>query len=152
VQKIGDFQRECNSYQYRRFGRSDIGRIDPGLGTIKPLLQWLERHHRGEGSNENSGTKDALAPIVREELIKPTQNQNRETLLTEIDKGLQLKKRDSVKTGRKKRVLLRSYLSQPLVELRNNRARHEIGMGIFWVVLAAVCGGLGWVLLTILLK
>jgi hypothetical protein len=57
-----------------------------------------------------------------------------------------------VKTGRKKRVLLRSYLSQPLVELRNNRARHEIGMGIFWVVLAAVCGGLGWVLLTILLK
>jgi hypothetical protein len=89
---------------------------------------------------------------VREELIEPTQNRNRETLPTEIDKGLQLKKRDSVKTGRKKRVLLRSYLSQPLVELRNNRARHEIGMGIFWVVLAAVCGGLGWVLLTILLK
>jgi len=54
--------------------------------------------------------------------------------------------------GGKKRVLLRSYLSQPLVELRSNRARHEIGMGIFWVVLAAVCGGLGWVLLTILLK
>jgi hypothetical protein len=87
------------------------------------------------------------------ELIPPTQNRNREALPTEIDKGLQLKKRDSVKTSRKKRVLLRSYLSQPLVELRNNnRARHEIGMGIFWVVLAAVCGGLGWVLLTILLK
>jgi hypothetical protein len=54
--------------------------------------------------------------------------------------------------GRKKRILLRAYLSQPLEELRNNHARHEIGMGIFWVVLAAVCGGLGWVLLTILLR
>jgi hypothetical protein len=54
--------------------------------------------------------------------------------------------------ARKKRVVLRSYLNQPLEELRNNHARHEIGMGIFWVVLAAICGGLGWVLLTILLK
>ena len=54
--------------------------------------------------------------------------------------------------ARKKRILLRSYLSQPLEELRNNHARHELGMGIFWVVLAAVCGGLGWVLLTILLR
>jgi hypothetical protein len=68
------------------------------------------------------------------------------------DKGLQLKKRASVKMARKKRVLLRSYISQPLEELRNNHARHEIGMGVFWVVLAAVCGSLGWVLLTILLK
>lgn len=54
--------------------------------------------------------------------------------------------------ARKKRILLRSYLSQPLEELRNNHARHEIGMGIFLVLLAAVCGGLGWVLLTILLR
>ncbi len=111
-----------------------------------------ERNRRGESLFENHGTRDALAPIVRGELIQPTQNRNRETLPTEIDKGLKLKKRDSVKMGRKRRVLLRSYLSQPLVELRNNRARHEIGMGIFWVVLAVVCGGLGWVLLTILLK
>jgi hypothetical protein len=43
-------------------------------------------------------------------------------------------------------------LSQPLAELRNNHARHEIGMGVFWMVLAVVCGTLGWVLLTILLK
>jgi hypothetical protein len=69
-----------------------------------------------------------------------------------MDKGSKLKKRDGVRIARRRRVLLRSYLSQPLVELRNNRARHEIGMGIFWVVLAVVCGGLGWVLLTILLK
>jgi hypothetical protein len=54
--------------------------------------------------------------------------------------------------ARKKRVLLRSYISQPLEELRNNHDLHEIGMGVFWVVLAAVCGSLGWVLLTILLK
>ena len=69
-----------------------------------------------------------------------------------MDKGLQLKKRESVKMARKKRVLLRSYISHPLEELRNNHDRHEIGMGVFWVVLAAVCGSLGWVLLTILLK
>ena len=70
-----------------------------------------------------------------------------------MDKGLnKLKKQESAKMGRKKRILLRSYLSQPLEELRNNHARHELGMGIFWVVLAAVCGGLGWVLLTILLR
>lgn len=63
-----------------------------------------------------------------------------------------MKKQESAKMARKKRILLRSYLSQPLEELRNNHARHEIGMGIFLVLLAAVCGGLGWVLLTILLR
>jgi hypothetical protein len=63
-----------------------------------------------------------------------------------------LKKEEGANMAKRKRVLLRTYLSQPLDELRNNRARHEIGMGIFWFVLALVCGGLGWVLLTILLK
>jgi hypothetical protein len=53
--------------------------------------------------------------------------------------------------SKKKRILLRSNLVQPFEELRNH-PRHEIGMGIFWVVLALVCGALGWVLLTILLK
>ena len=77
---------------------------------------------------------------------------NRGSRPDEIDKGLKLKKQESAKMAKKKRVLLRSYISQPIEELRNNRARHEIGMGIFWVVLAAVCGGLGWVLLTILLR
>ena len=74
-------------------------------------------------------------------------------LPAEIDKGLnQLKKQEGRKMAGKKRILLRSYLSQPLAELRNNHARHEIGMGVFWMVLAVVCGTLGWVLLTILLK
>jgi hypothetical protein len=74
-------------------------------------------------------------------------------LPAEIDKGLdQLKKPEDPKMQGKKRILLRSYLSEPLAELRNNHARHEIGMGIFWMVLAVVCGTLGWVLLTILLK
>jgi hypothetical protein len=86
------------------------------------------------------------------ELVHPTRNRNEETLPNEFDKGLKLNKRESVKMARKKRVLLRSYINQPLEELRNNHARHEIGMGIFWAVLALVCGGLGWVLLTILLK
>jgi hypothetical protein len=86
-----------------------------------------------------------------ESIIRP-QTGNRKALANEIDKGLKLKKQESAKMAKKKRVLLRSYISQPIEELRNNRARHEIGMGIFWVVLAAVCGALGWVLLTILLK
>ncbi len=87
------------------------------------------------------------------ELIQPTQDRDRVTLRTEIDKGLnKLKKQEGAKMARRKRILLRSYLSQPFEELRNNHARHEIGMGVFWVVLAAVCGALGWVLLTILLK
>jgi hypothetical protein len=74
-------------------------------------------------------------------------------LPAEIDKGLnQLKKQEGRKMAGKKRILLRSYMSQPLAELRNNHARHEIGMGVFWMVLAVVCGTLGWVLLTILLK
>jgi hypothetical protein len=126
-----------------------LGGSIPDLGQLSCFYMGWSGAPRGESSSKNHGTKDALALIVRGELIPPTQNRNRETLPTEIDKGLQLKKPDSV---RKKRVLLRSYLSQPLVELRNNRARHEIGMGIFWVVLAVICGGLGWVLLSILLK
>ena len=74
-------------------------------------------------------------------------------LPAEIDKGLnQLKKQAGPKMEGKKRILLRLYLSQPLAELRNNHARHEIGMGVFWMVLAVVCGTLGWVLLTIQLK
>jgi hypothetical protein len=47
---------------------------------------------------------------------------------------------------------MRSYLGRPIERLRNNDMRHEIGMGILWLVLATVCGTLGWVLLTILLK
>jgi hypothetical protein len=63
-----------------------------------------------------------------------------------------LKKQEGMKMAKKKRVLLRSYLSQPEEEMRNTNVTHELGMGIFWVVLALVCGVLGWVLLTILLK
>jgi hypothetical protein len=81
-----------------------------------------------------------------------TQNPNRELCRPKRQRIEELKKEEGVKMAKKKRVLLRAYLSQPLDELRNNHARHEIGMGIFWFVLALVCGGLGWVLLTILLK
>jgi hypothetical protein len=63
-----------------------------------------------------------------------------------------LKKQEGMKMAKKKRVLLRSYLSQAEEEMRNTNVTHELGMGIFWVVLALVCGVLGWVLLTILLK
>jgi hypothetical protein len=80
------------------------------------------------------------------------QHPNQEPCRSNRQRIEELKKEEGVKMAKKKRVLLRAYLSQPLDELRNNHARHEIGMGIFWFVLALVCGGLGWVLLTILLK
>ena len=89
---------------------------------------------------------------VNGRLIEPTRNRNQELCRSNPQRIEELKKEEGVKMAKKKRVLLRAYLSQPLDELRNNHARHEIGMGIFWFVLALVCGGLGWVLLTILLK
>jgi hypothetical protein len=133
--------------------RSDFGIVNLGFGTVVHGF-WPG----ADGSSRRKSYEEAVAqtmllPLsVSGELIHPTQNRNEETLPNEFDKGLKLNKRESVKMGRKKRVLLRSYISQPLEELRNNHARHEIGMGIFWAVLALVCGGLGWVLLTILLK
>jgi hypothetical protein len=89
---------------------------------------------------------------VSGKLIELTQNRNQEVCRTNRQRIEELKKEEGAKTAKKKRVLLRAYFSQPLDELRNNHARHEIGMGIFWFVLALVCGGLGWVLLAILLK
>ena len=93
-----------------------------------------------------------LPSDVSGELIQSIRNRDRKIQPYQMDQGLHLKKPESAKMDRKKRVLLRSYLNQPLEELRNNPARHELGMGIFWVVLAAVCAGLGWVLLSILMK
>jgi hypothetical protein len=134
------------------YGGSAIGITNLSPGKILAATAPSKAAPRRTKPPLGHGTEDAVSSAVRGRLMHPTGNRNRETLPTEIDKGLKLKKRDSVKTARRRQVLLRSYLSQPLVELRNNRARHEIGMGIFWVVLAVVCGGLGWVLLTILLK
>ena len=54
------------------------------------------------------------------------------------------------KESEKSKVLLRSHLCE---STDRDNARHEIGMGILWLVLVStVCGTLGWVLLTILLK
>jgi hypothetical protein len=134
-------------------GRSDFGIANLGFGTaVHRFWPRPDRSSRGK-SYEEAVAQTMLVPSrMSGELIHPIQNRTEETLPNEFDKGLKLNKRESVKMGRKKRVLLRSYISQPLEELRNNHARHEIGMGIFWAVLALICGGLGWVLLTILLK
>jgi hypothetical protein len=102
--------------------------------------------------SKDHGTNLAWSFCVNGKSMQQIRNRNRESRSDEIDKGLKLKKQESRKMAKKKRVLLRSYWSQPLGELRNNHTRHEIGMGILWVVLAALCGALGWVLLTILLK
>jgi hypothetical protein len=93
-----------------------------------------------------------LLPPGEPESIRADPNREAFSSGTRIDKDESLNKRESVKMARKKRELLRSYFSQPLEDLRNNHSRYELGMGIFWGVLAAVCGGLAWVLLTILLK
>jgi hypothetical protein len=90
---------------------------------------------------------------VNGKLIELTQNRNEELCRSNRQRIEELKKEEgAAKMAKRKRVLSRAYLRQPLDELRNNHARHEIGMGIFWFVLALVCGGLGWVLLTILVK
>jgi len=149
LEKIGDFWRECNSYRRpaSRY-RDRESRIWDNGGHFLPR----NTSPRGEGPIKASW-HGRCCIVSRQRLIIPTDlKSKRKTLPDEIDKGLKLKKQESVKMARKKRVLLRSYLNQPLEELRNSHARHEIGMGIFWVVLAVVCGGLGWVLLTILLK
>jgi hypothetical protein len=125
---------------------------NPGYGTIALLLSPIDDAPRGEDALKSRGTGIAPALLVTGKLIELTPNRNQELCRPNRPRIEELKKEEGAKMARKKRVLLRLYLSQPLDELRNNHARHEIGMGIFWVVLAMVCGGLGWVLLTILLK
>src|ERR1700759_1066052 len=65
----------------------DYGRIDPELGTIESFSNRLEVTPSREKIDENRGTMGALAPIVRREIIGPTQNRNRANPPTEIDKG-----------------------------------------------------------------
>jgi hypothetical protein len=133
--------------------RSDIGISDPGYGTIRgPPFFRLRAVSEEKCDLEFRGTSNALLLSVSGKLIELTQNRDHELCRSNRQRMEELKKEDGTKMAKKKRVLLRAYLSEPLDELRNNHARHEIGMGIFWGVLALVCGGLGWVLLTILLK
>ena len=56
------------------------------------------------------------------------------------------------KGSEKRKVSLRSHLNEPIDRVNRDNARREIGMGILWFALGTVCAGLGWVLLTILLK
>ena len=52
----------------------------------------------------------------------------------------------------KKKVLLRTHLSEPSDEAGRASAPNEVGMTILWFILGTVCAGLAWVLLSILLK
>jgi hypothetical protein len=56
------------------------------------------------------------------------------------------------KGSEKRKVPLRSHLSELIDRVNRDNARREIGMGILWFALGTMCAGLGWVLLTILLK
>lgn len=56
------------------------------------------------------------------------------------------------KGSEKRKVSLRSHLSEPIDRVNRDNARREIGMGILWLTLGTMCAGLGWVLLKILLK
>jgi hypothetical protein len=52
----------------------------------------------------------------------------------------------------KRKVVLRSHLSQPMERLKDDDSRYHVGLRIFWVVLGAACAVLAWVLFTILLR
>ena len=56
------------------------------------------------------------------------------------------------KGSEKRKVSLRSHLSEPIDRVNRDNARREIGMGILWLTLGTMCAGLVWVLLKILLK
>ena len=53
------------------------------------------------------------------------------------------------KESEKGKVLLRSHLCE---STNRDDARHEIGMGILWLVLGTACAALALILLSILLK
>ena len=53
------------------------------------------------------------------------------------------------KESEKSKVLLRSHLCE---STDRDNARHEIGMGILWLVLGTACAALALILLSILLK
>jgi hypothetical protein len=121
------------------------------MGHSRSSFRWVTGALQEKNYFRVRGTSIAQDPMSGKPM-ELTQNPNQELCRSNRQRIEELKKEEGVKMAKKKRVLLRAYLSQPLDELRNNHARHEIGMGIFWFVLALVCGGLGWVLLTILLK
>jgi hypothetical protein len=56
------------------------------------------------------------------------------------------------KESQKSKVLLRSHLCGSINRVNKETARHEIGMGILWLVLGTACAALAWILLSILLK
>ena len=98
------------------------------------------------------GTNVAYKNVCKRQSNSTDQRLHPERMPYETDRGENLNKRAGVKKPKKRRVLLRLSLSQPIERFRQNHARHEIGMGILWLALATMCGALGWVLLSILLK
>jgi hypothetical protein len=56
------------------------------------------------------------------------------------------------KEPEKSKVLLRSHLCDSTDRVNRDHARHEIGMGILWLVLGTACAALALILLSILLK
>ena len=57
-----------------------------------------------------------------------------------------MKPRES-KESQKSKVLLRSQVCEPTSRVNKETARHEIGMGILWLVLGTACAALAWILL-----
>ncbi len=62
-----------------------------------------------------------------------------------------MKPRES-KESEKSKVLLRSHLCESTDRVDRDNARHEIGMGILWLVLGTACAALALILFSILMK
>jgi hypothetical protein len=56
------------------------------------------------------------------------------------------------KESEKSKVLLHSHLCESADRVNRGNTRHEIGMGILWLVLGSACAALALILLSILLK
>jgi hypothetical protein len=129
------------------------GFVNPEFGTIyEPLSAASRGVPSRRRSKKERGTNVAYKKVCERQSNATAKRLHPERMPYKTDRGENLNKRAGVKKPKKRRVLLRLSLNQPIERFRQNHARHEIGMGIFWLALATICGALGWVLLSILLK
>jgi hypothetical protein len=90
---------------------------------------------------KHSGTDTPI--FSKSELKSPGNNRQRIELY--------MKPRGS-KESEKSKVLLRSHPCESADRVSRDNARHQIGMGILWLVLGTACAALALILLSILLK
>ncbi len=61
-------------------------------------------------------------------------------------------KRNNVGGSEKRKAFVLGLRAQTIDSVKGGDARNQLGMRAIWLILAAACAALGWVLLTILLR